>query len=341
MVKIKTIYDNFVNFIEIIPIPIVISDSQLNIVLCNNAFSKLTEFDKQEIVNRNIKKFVLHEGSKTINDYSLIENLTTKLKTKTHQYIDVICNFKLYNHNNETFLIQTIQRNLIAEKKEFERIVTHDLLSPLNSIIGFPETMMDDNNLNKEQKEFLNYIKSSGQKLLMTIEYKKIIDKIIDQNYICNNSTIDLIEVLNTIIEDLKTIDYLTNVDFTIKLNSIVVTNERAYYYTDRQLIFQILYNLLKNIPSDLKDSINISINIYLENGNLIINLMYPFNFSEDIKKIILEDNICMENLDHDKLRNISIIALLRFIDGEMIIKDFEEQTLVVIVFPSDKQKKA
>ena len=73
---------------------------------------------------------------------------------------------------NEFYLDNLSDDDLKKLKIEFISKMSHDLRTPLNSILGFTQMLLDDiyGDLNDEQRETLNIIYRNGGSLLTLIE---------------------------------------------------------------------------------------------------------------------------------------------------------------------------
>ena len=60
----------------------------------------------------------------------------------------------------------SVKKSYEQVKERVERILRHDLKTPLLSIINFPDYLLLDDNLTKEQKMCLKHIKESGEYML-------------------------------------------------------------------------------------------------------------------------------------------------------------------------------
>jgi two-component system CheB/CheR fusion protein len=85
---------------------------------------------------------------------------------------EVTNNFNLKNELIEAKLIAEkntkIAENALKSKQQFLSNMSHEIRTPMNAIIGFTNVVLKTN-LNKEQKEFINAIKSSGSALIVLI----------------------------------------------------------------------------------------------------------------------------------------------------------------------------
>ena len=137
----------------------------------------------------------------------------------------------------------SIERSSKA-KSDFLSNMSHEIRSPMNAIIGFSETIINDNDFDKERViNDISHIKSSSKNLLDIInnilDISKIetgSDTLEEKEYSLASHIIDWSGIVETRLEN-KNIKFFLDVDKTIP----------ARLYGDATKIFQIVLNLLTN----------------------------------------------------------------------------------------------
>ncbi|MCB1178168.1 MAG: response regulator, partial [Leptospiraceae bacterium] len=127
-------------------------------------------------------------------------------------------------------------------KNEFLSRMSHEIRTPINGIIGMSR-LLSETNLNKEQSDYLDSIKVSGESLL------KIINDIIDLSKIESGNLVIIEEVFNIR-------DFIDKIVANIKpflksknlvLNCSITESVPEYIKTDKTRLQQILLNFLNN----------------------------------------------------------------------------------------------
>ena len=140
-------------------------------------------------------------------------------------------------------LKQSIERSS-RTKGDFLSNMSHEIRSPMNAIIGFSETILNDNGEYDAQKTLndINHIKSSSKTLLDIINNILDLSKIETMSetleykqYAIKELIIDWTDIVKTRLEGKK-----------IKFN-LSVNNVPSKFYGDATKIFQIVLNLLTN----------------------------------------------------------------------------------------------
>lgn len=87
-------------------------------------------------------------------------------------------------------------------KEEVDRMMRHDLRSPLNGIIGVPQVIMEDDNLTKEQKNLLQHLMDAGHKMLGMINLSSTLYQIEKGVYEPAWNAFNLLDILRTCMKE-------------------------------------------------------------------------------------------------------------------------------------------
>jgi signal transduction histidine kinase len=85
-------------------------------------------------------------------------------------------------------------------KEDVERIVRHDLKSPLTTIIGLPQVMHDAPNLDDEQREMLDLIEEAGYMMLSMVNMSTALFKMERGQYVLEPTDVDLVPIVRKIL---------------------------------------------------------------------------------------------------------------------------------------------
>lgn len=131
-------------------------------------------------------------------------------------------------------------------KNKFLSNVSHELRSPLNSIIGFSDLLISKavGELNEKQTEYIKDIQIAGIHLLGMVNEVLDISKIESHSMKMNYSTFDLNLCINEVINILKPLSFKK--ELLVKNNIEINTKINADYQKLQQILFNLLSNAIK-----------------------------------------------------------------------------------------------
>ena len=153
-------------------------------------------------------------------------------------------------------------------KSDFLSNMSHEIRSPMNAILGFSETILNDEEFDRQRTiNDLNYINSSSKTLLEItkniLDISKIetgSDTIENKEYSLKEHILDWNGIVNTRLAN-KNIKYILNVDKEIPTR----------LYGDSTKVFQIVLNLLTNAVK------------YTEVGRITLNIEKTINNNKEV----------------------------------------------------------
>lgn len=213
-------------------------------------------------------------------------DLNTKIEPKGDDELSLMA----FNIN----IMQDTINKLIVSEKESEKTknelitnIAHDLRTPLTSIIGYLDILVNNKNLSEEKKkDYTGIAFEKSKKLEVLIEDLFSFTKL---NYgdelAVNKERIDLVELLNQLVSELYPLFETNGIDCSIQtdLNSLIIN-------LDPKLIVRLFENLINNAIKYGKDGKNIIIKIK-KNDKLGVVEVSVINFGklippEALKKI-------------------------------------------------------
>jgi PAS domain S-box-containing protein len=261
----------------------------------------------------------------------------------------------IQNNKGEIIEVQGVGRDITelknaqknAEKANkmkslFLANISHEIRTPLNVIIGFTE-IMEEEELDKKQKKYLESIKIAGNSLLSLINDILDISKIESDAYVINNEFLD-INVLTVEIKALfKETLMQKNIDFKIEIKDI-----DFLIYFDMDILRRILINLINNaIKFTDKGYIRLEINaenIDRSQNKRDINILVEdtgTGIAEDMQEKIFEPFTQLENHKNQTGTGLGLTItkkLVEELDGQINLKSEENKgSKFYLFFPARK----
>jgi len=242
-------------------------------IRCNAAFSNMLGYAEEELVGKSISDVTYQEDKeagmcemKHIID-GVIESAIVQKRYVRKDNSIVWCELKISlvrdENNNPLFflpIIQDITKRRIAEQElivakekaeDSERLksaflanMSHEIRTPMNGILGFTELLKDKTHTAEEQKEYLNIIEKSGERMLNIVNDVINISKLESGLMEISLSKTDINEQMDYIYQFFKPEALRKGIHLLVK-NTLPLS--KAIIETDKEKVYAILTNLVKN----------------------------------------------------------------------------------------------
>jgi len=225
--------------------------------------------------------------------------------SEAHDELDVFCmGFNTYIEELKSAmvskkLVETINEKLVEEKERSEQLalardqflsnMSHEIRTPLNGILGFTDLLLKSSSLDLEKSKQLEYIKMSGDILLVIINDILDLAKIESGQVTLSNKPFNLVQLTRLIHDTFLIKAEEKEIDFKVVIDKKVP----AILNGDSVRISQIFFNLISN-----------SVKFTAAKGK--IRLKIKFQEEEDetyIIKIIVKDSGI--GISPDRLKDI------------------------------------
>jgi signal transduction histidine kinase/ActR/RegA family two-component response regulator len=133
-------------------------------------------------------------------------------------------------------------RKASKAKSDFIAMVSHEIRTPINGVMGMTE-LLQDTNLNKEQQKYLQSIRSSSNALLTVINDVLDLNRTEQGRLVLNQHEFDLRSMIHDIDVLMRSDVGRKGLDFRVNIDAEVPSN----LYGDSDRIRQMLINLLGN----------------------------------------------------------------------------------------------
>ena len=181
-------------------------------------------------------------------------------------------------------LDKAIDSQLKSERMKSELItnVSHDLKTPLTSIINYVELIKKEENISPEYlKDYVNVLDSKSKRLKVLIEDLFEASKASSGNIELNMEKIDFTQLLRQAIGELE--EKLSETNLNLKIN---VPEEKVYIKADGRRMYRVLENLLSNISKYSMPHTRVYIDITEADNKVRLTMKnissYELNFDPD-----------------------------------------------------------
>ena len=198
-----------------------------------------------------------------------------------------------------------IQESLKSERLKTELItnVSHDIKTPLTSIINYVDLLKKENIQDEKVKEYIDILDKKSQRLKKLTEDLVEASKVSSGNVKLNFESIDIKELFNQTIGEFK--DRFEQKDLKIEVG---MPESDIKIKADSRYLYRIIENLFSNITKYALEGSRVYIDVTENNknkGNTNSNNSYNYI------------NISIKNISKDKLNISSDELMQRFVRGD------------------------
>ena len=157
---------------------------------------------------------------------------------------------RVFGGNNDSItgiivVIQDVteQENLEKMRKEFVANVSHELKTPITSIRGYSETLLEDKDIDKEtSSKFLEVINKEAERMARLVSDLLKLSKMDFQNNVVNRASFNVVKMAANCIDKII-------IEAEKKQQELVLFNddEEIYAYANEADIDQVLLNIISN----------------------------------------------------------------------------------------------
>ncbi|MDA1136127.1 MAG: ATP-binding protein [Proteobacteria bacterium] len=331
------------NISKILDDGVILTDEEGLIILAN---SNAQEFLGKNLLNNNISKILKVKELKNFNKVFKNKSNKKEFYYQTNDQLKRSLIVKIKKINKTLFLIllldMTLQRNLEKVRRDFVANVSHELRSPLTSLVGFIETLLSGN-VNDEvtRSKFLKIMDEEAKRMNRLIDDILSLSRVETEEHISPSTSISILDPINSVIASIKERGL-------IKANKIIFEdlrsniNDQCFIIGNFYEVTQVFTNLLENAIKYGFDDTEIIIKLeQFDEKEIIINVI---NYGEGIPQKYI-DRLTERFFRVDKARSRKIggtglgLAIVKHIlirhRAKMSIKsELNNQTIFSLNFP-------
>ena len=235
------------------------------------------------------------------------------------------------NYKKELSLKNIALEEIVKLRDDIERISRHDLKTPLNAILGYPQIMLADNTISQEHRQYLEEILRAGNEMLNMINNSLDLFKMETGRYIFQPEQVDIVSVINTVIKDLKLIveEYQVNISISQE-----PTDHGFFILGEKNLCYSLFANLVRNaIEASSKNDL-ISILMRYQSSDGVIDIINPKSVPEEIRDTFFDKYTTAGKSKGTGLGTYSAKLMTETQHGSISMTTNEQETCVTVRLP-------
>ncbi|MGL5352226.1 MAG: sensor histidine kinase [Clostridium sp.] len=235
---------------------------------------------------------------KISSDYNKLLKETEKLakgdlESITPEDLGIFNDVKTELQSIESGFRKAVSDEVKSQKMKTELIsnVSHDLKTPLTSIISYVALLKEDNLSEDKKLEYIDILDRKSQRLQMLIEDLFEVSKANSGNITLNIVDVDVVSVMKETLVELEDIIMDSNIDIKTKLS-----HSKIIIPLDSQRIYRVFENLIVNITKYAMKGSRAYINLIQLEDKVIIELKnmsadeITFNVDEIVERFARGD---------------------------------------------------
>lgn len=271
--------DKLVRHLNLIEEGIAIFTKECKNIVCNSNFIQFTNLISENLVYASESFFIINEFKPItgfIEHYTnVVDNGLSNLPTyeininKNGKFFTVKC----IVFEDKTFEIIISDNTKPAKRKVLKQQITdniaHELKTPVSSIKGFLETMINNKLDITKQSEFINKAYIQTCRLTNLVDDIALLTKIEEAGSLYQLENISLNDIISNVIDDVHVKLEEKHIEVTVNIPSI-------NFYGNQVLLYSIFRNLFDNVINYAGSDVTINIKKYSEDDQ-----NYYFSFAD------------------------------------------------------------
>ena len=220
-------------------------------------------------------------------------------------------------------------------REDVERVMRHDLKTPLNALLGFPQLMLEDDNLTAEQRGYLQYMQDVGKEMLHMINNSLDLFKMEIGTYQYKPQPVDICLLINGITKDLISFIRENKVEVVVsKTNNLISLTENFFVLAEKYLSYSLFANLIRNaIEASTANSI-ITINLDREDNEGVITITNSGSVPEEIQHIFFDKYVTFGKKQGTGLGTYSAKLMAEVQNGSIAMTSTNNETCITVRLP-------
>ncbi len=231
------------------------------------------------------EEFFRHQSIKIVKRSKSTESVATFEAERYQSELEITFGETMQAYRTQTVALYTAEKTLVGsfiilhdltQERELEKIkaetmniIVHELRSPLNSVIGFSDLLLQPMEFSEEQrKEFITLIHQSGHRLLKLVNRFLDVMRLESGRQEIIRQPIDLPNIVRYLMDSLQAQAKKKSVDFSFKCSEPFPT-----IYASEDLITEAIQNLMTNAIKYGGENRTIEMELRTDSDNAVFSI--------------------------------------------------------------------
>lgn len=257
------------------------------------------------------------------------------IQAKVAQHLERAQHKKSLRQRNEAL------EEIVRLRDDIERITRHDLKTPLNAIIGYPQLMLMDDNLTEEQREYLEEIVRAGSEMTNMINNSLDLFKMETGSYQYSPELVDIVLLIKTILRDLKAFieEHQVNFEISQQKSSSQAEDQADNFMIqgEKSLSYSLFGNLIRNAIEACPANGTIHIVVKNDGDDDVISITNPGSVPEAIRSTFFDKYSTAGKSQGTGLGTYSAKLMATTQKGSIAMTTNDQETCITVRFPRPK----
>jgi DNA-binding response OmpR family regulator len=220
-------------------------------------------------------------------------------------------------------------------RDDIERITRHDLKTPLNVLMGYPQLMLLDDNLTAEQHGYLEEMLKAGNEMLHMINNSLDLFKMETGHYQYIPEEVEMVSVIEKIIRDLRMLTEAHRVKTTVWIEEQENVGTQSFMvWAEHNLSYSLFANLIRNAieACSVNDTINIAMRY--EDNYGVISITNPGTVPETVCNTFFEKYTTAGKAYGTGLGTYSAKLMTETQNGKIAMMTNSKETCITVRLP-------
>jgi PAS domain S-box-containing protein len=229
----------------------------------------------------------------------------------------------------------TERKELDELREDMERVMRHDLKTPLNGLMGLPEILLEDNNLTEKQIEMLELMEETGQAMVAQIDQSLDLLKMERGRFEFVPEEVDVPGVIARVRQDLASLAVGKGVRLELQVEDGTQGNNSCFTALALgRLTYTMVANVVRNAVEASPDGVDVAIHIR-DGDSLTITVRNKGAVPEEIRERFFEKYVTVGKTKGTGLGTYSAKLMAEAQHGSIQLDSSEEGwTTVVMSLP-------